>query len=157
MNGIPRLKLSGPAALLLALASWAAAPAAVAECSCMCVDGVSYEVCTGIVTTQAQTEECTAALQCPAEPEPTEPEDPPADDTTDTVDSDIDCRKRNVYRPDLGRYKEYTVCMPAAWSAAHERRRAKRRELADGFIERHGEDHPGRRSPAKWDQHDEGN
>jgi hypothetical protein len=134
MNGIPRLKVPGLAALLLALGTWGAAPNAMADCSCMCVEGVAYEVCIGIVTTQTQTQECTEQLQCPTAPgsEPGDPVEPPPEN------ADLDCRLREVYRPDLGEYKLHTVCMPAARTEAHDQLRAKREEMAAKVAEQSG-------------------
>lgn len=141
-NGNPRLKVPAWAALVLALGTWGAAPNAVAECACMCVDGVAYEVCIGIVTTQIQTQQCTEQLQCPTAPgsEPSDPVEPPAE----TAGNDLDCRQRQVYRPDLGEYKLHTVCMPAARTEAHEQLAAKRQEMAAQFAEKTGGSTPGR-------------
>ena len=142
MNGIPQLKVPALAAALLALATWGAAPSAVAECSCMCIDGVSYEVCIGVVTTQTETQQCTEQLQCPTAPEtdPGESVEPPAE----TAGQDLDCRQRQVYRPDLGEYKMHTVCMPAARTEAHDRLTAKRQEMSGKFAEKTQRSNAGR-------------
>ena len=133
MNGFRHSSASTAAALLLGVVGWGLASPAAAACSCMCVDEVAYEVCTGIVSTQAITAACTTQLDCaavpveepaPAPEEPAPPVEPPA-----SAGTDLDCRRRNVYRPDLGHYKPYTVCMPADRAAAHERLRAKRAEI----------------------------
>ncbi len=139
MFAIKRTVLPGLGFLAASLAAMTAPPAAAAECSCMCVDGVSYEVCTGIVTTQAITQQCTEALECPAvEPEPAPaPEDNASvDPPADAEDQDLDCRRRHVYRPDLGEYRPYKVCMPAERAAAHDRRVAKRAEMRERFESR---------------------
>lgn len=152
MKGIPRLKFPGLAAPLLALGTWAAAPNAMAECSCMCIEGVSYEVCTGIITTQAETAECTEALQCPApgDSEPGDPVEPPAGST----DAGLDCRQRQVYRPDLQEYKLHNVCMPAARAQAHDRLRAKRGEMAAKFAAKDRGSRRGKGPHASWENRD---
>jgi hypothetical protein len=97
----------------------------------MCVEAVAYEVCTGTLTSQTITQNCTEQLQCPTDPTGTDPGpvvEPPEG-------SELDCRVRNVYRPDLGEYVEHTVCMPAKQTQAHERLRAKQAASLGGNAE----------------------
>lgn len=96
------------------------APNANAACACMCVDGVSMNVCTGFVSSQSLTPECTAALECPAvtDPAPVEPPITHADDPD--VPPGMACRTRNVWRPDLHKYKEYKVCSPQSLVASND-------------------------------------
>ncbi|MDH3641330.1 MAG: hypothetical protein OES38_04500 [Gammaproteobacteria bacterium] len=111
---------------LTAMATWA--PSAVAACSCMCVETTPLYVCTGFVNSQTQTAECDA-MACPATdvppPEP-EPEPDPVEEPVATIEPPhpgLECERRSVYRPDLGRYKKYKVCKPSA-EERHRRRHA---------------------------------
>ena len=107
------------------------APSALASCACMCVDGAPYNVCTSGFTGQTQetTQECTTALagDCPV-PEPVPTTTPIGEQTgSDAVNvagahSGLDCRPRQVYRPDLAEHKVYTVCMPEKWVTAQTKR-----------------------------------
>ncbi len=155
MFAIKRTVLPGLGFLAASLAAMTAPPAAAAECSCMCVDGVSYEVCTGIVTTQAITQQCTEALECPAvDAEPAPDDSASVDPPADTGDQDLDCRRRHVYRPDLGEYRPYKVCMPAERAEAHDRRVAKRAEMRERYeamrSDRDGHTHRGRGPRESW-------
>ncbi len=157
------------AAGAVAVLGFAVSPGASAACSCMCVQGVAYEVCTDIVTTQAVTDQCTASLQCPADT--STPTDTGTGSTTDTgtaggggvadssgdqtaADGGLDCRVRDVYRPDLQKYVPYKVCMPEKLAEAHERLRAKRQEMAARYAaQRHDQDgrtHRGRGPHDTW-------
>jgi hypothetical protein len=144
---------------------------AAAECSCMCIEGVSYDVCTGFLNTQTVTPACTESLQCPEDPSVTEPVD---GGNTDTGSGDgaqpenpdtagMDCRMRNVYRPDRGRYEPHPVCLPARAAAAHEWKKANREAYLarlDAWRERHADrdddGHKDRgRGRGRWDRDDD--
>lgn len=142
---------------LLATAGWGFAANAADDCECLCVDDIGYKVCTqSFLRVTTVSEECSALLQCPAlaaditEPLSEEQIEPPAE----LADLGVDCRLRNVYRPDLGEYKPHKVCMPAAVAGAHERLRAKRAEMAERYQERwtasEGQTHRGRGPHATW-------
>ena len=91
------------------------APSASAVCSCMCVDAEAMGVCTGFGDSQSTTLECGTTLSCPPLT------DADAVDTaaslTHTDNPDVPegsvCEARNVWRADLGRYNQHTVCRPA--------------------------------------------
>ncbi|MFU8816202.1 MAG: hypothetical protein ACNA7W_12705 [Pseudomonadales bacterium] len=137
--------------LILAVGAWAfAAKAAAAECECACVDEVAYEVCTeGMFTFRSSTDECSESLQCPLLSETTT-ETPYGElvEAPEGVDGDLDCRMRNVYRPEIGEYRPMKVCMPAEVASAHERLRARQAEMAQRFqaqqAESDGKTHRGR-------------
>ncbi len=115
-----RLKVIGVLATLL-FATLGYSPAMAAEaCSCMCVDGAPNYVCpnAGMFAPTA-TPEC-LAKQCPSVEAPAVVEEQVTAPAAGLV-----CKKRSVYRPDLGRYKRYKVCKPAlsdAQLAAHAER-----------------------------------
>ena len=111
-------------ALLMSLSF--VAPIAMAECSCMCVDGVAAPLCTGFIqtpepglcdNTQCDTLDPPAddPLTDPPDPiAPPAPTEPPEPDEVNTYDPPVagafDCRDRNVWRTDLNAYKVYKVC-----------------------------------------------
>ena len=103
-----------------------------AECACMCVDAEPMYVCTGgFVNSQTTTTECSAQLQCPAVTDPPPDVVPPITHANNPdVPPGLECRPRNVWRPDLGRYKEYRVCSPRHLVASN-----------DGDQDRHGRKH----------------
>ena len=130
--------------LALTLSAWAfQAPVAFAACECLCVDGAPYNVCTeGFAgQTQETTQSCTDALatECPV-PDPIATTEPTAADSVNAaaVANGLDCKPRQVYRPDLGRHKVYTVCMPEKWANAQTKRAAKKADLAAARQERKG-------------------
>ncbi|MCB1685203.1 MAG: hypothetical protein KDI31_11980 [Pseudomonadales bacterium] len=127
-----RVRVSSLSSMLFLLAGFAGyAPGALAQnaCSCMCTDaGTAQWMCSTPFSTQAP-ESC-AATQCPVAgsgtdetPTDTPPVTDPTDEVTDPVADGTDvveppaagleCKRRNVYRPDLGKYKTYKVCKPA--------------------------------------------
>ena len=109
---IPLAKLLSVFAM--STAAMIVAPSAVADCSCMCVDTTPLYVCNGFQNSQTQTAECDL-LSCPVdqtEPEPLPPEEPVA--TIEPPHPGLQCERRSVYRPDLGKYKKYKVCKPSA-------------------------------------------
>jgi len=110
-----RIRLCSTLAVgLAAMAAWA--PSALAVCSCMCVDATPYYVCTGFVSTQEQTAECDL-LECPSVSDTTPTQDPaPVEEplALEPPHPGLNCDRRSVYRPDLGRYKQYKVCKPSA-------------------------------------------
>jgi hypothetical protein len=124
--------------LLLGTATWVLAPTTEAQCSCMCVDEVAYNVCLmSYYTSQSLTAECTAELQCPVlPPEPEEPVEPEVSGPLEPAPDGIECSMRQVYRPDHGRYQPQMVCMPAAVAVAHESLRTKRAEMASRYQQR---------------------
>ena len=142
---LPLARLGSVLALSLG-AMFASAPSALAACSCMCVDGSPFNVCTGFVTTQEQTAECDA-LACPTvdEPAPNPAEEPVA--VIEPPHPGLECERRSVYRPDLAKYKQYKVCKPSA-DEQHRRRHAKQARHAkntDAWTRRH------ERMQAKWE------
>ena len=151
MFGIGK-KLLAVAGVLTAMA--ALPGTAAANCSCMCVDGAPDYVCTipGFGSSGA-TPDC-SSLQCdappPADPEPPADEPPVADggDAVTPPEPGLVCKRRSIYRPDLGKYKSYKVCHPrlseeqiARIEAIKERikkRIAKRRARAAKYASRNG-------------------
>lgn len=130
-----RVRVSSLSSVLVLLAGFAGyAPGALAQnaCSCMCTDtGTAQWMCSTPFSTQAP-ESC-AAMECPVvgspgtdtppATDPVEEVPPPTDEVTDPVAgggdvveppaAGLECKRRNVYRPDLGKYKTYKVCKPA--------------------------------------------
>ncbi len=108
------------------------ANAAEAGCACMCVDAEPMYVCTGgFVNSQTTTTECSAQLHCPAVTDPPPDVVPPITHANNPdVPPGLECRPRNVWRPDLGRYKEYRVCSPRHLVASN-----------DSDQDRHGRKH----------------
>ncbi len=128
--------------LALVLSAWAfQAPAAFAACECLCVDGAPYNVCTeGFAgQTKETTQTCTDTLatECPV-PDPITTTEPTAADPVNAaaVANGLDCKPRQVYRPDLGRHKVYTVCMPEKWANAQTKRAEKKADLVAARQER---------------------
>ena len=82
----------------------------------MCVDAEPMNVCTGFVDSQSTTLDCSGSLECPPVTDAT-PVDPHPITQADNPDvpSGMSCQGRNVWRPDLGEYKSYTVCSPLDW------------------------------------------
>jgi hypothetical protein len=157
---VPLIRLCSMLALGLG-AMVGAAPSALAECSCMCVDGAPYHVCTGFVSTQEQTPQCDAELECPTVDPTGTSEDPPPEDppiaTVEPPHPGLQCERRSVYRPDLGKYKKYKVCKPSAdgdhrrdhkrhgenheaWAARQERMQARWEAQLARHRARHGDD-----------------
>jgi hypothetical protein len=137
---IPLFRLGVRFGSLLALsfvAMIATAPAALASCSCMCVDGGPLNVCTGFINSQEQTAECDL-LSCPAVDDPatttttTETEDPVV--TVEPPHPSLQCEHRAVFRPDLGKYKNYKVCKPS--SGKHRSGKGKNTEAWAAIDER---------------------
>lgn len=113
--------------LMVLLAGFAGyAPSVLAQtddCACMCTDsGAAEWMCSSPFSTQVP-QSCDS-MQCPVaggtttEPPAVDP-DPvitdPVTDVTDVVEPPapgLECNRRNVYRPDLGKYKTYKVCRP---------------------------------------------
>ena len=142
---IPSIGKRFPLLLVPALMAMAliAPPAAAETCACMCVDGEPYYVCNSGFGgyTQEPTPSCTEQLAdtCPtpgAQPEGQTTEDPPSSPEPATEpdpvnaaarDNGLDCKPRQVYRPDLAAHKVYTVCMPSAMAAAQTRRSERAR------------------------------
>lgn len=124
---VPIFRLCSTFALSLAAFAMSAPSALAADCSCMCVDATPLYVCTGFVPTQTQTAECDV-MECPtAEDPPADPVEEPVEEPVATIEPPhpgLECERRSVYRPDLGRYKRYKVCRP---SADGERRRHRGR------------------------------
>ena len=121
-----RLKVIGIlATLLFATLGYSPAMAQAADtgCSCMCVEGAPDWVCVdaGPFVPSAPPE-C-LAKQCPSVEAPAVVEEQVTAPAAGLV-----CKKRSVYRPDLGRYKRYKVCKPAL-SAEQLAARAERREM----------------------------
>jgi hypothetical protein len=145
---IPLIRFCSMVALSLA-AMIVAAPSALAACSCMCVDGAPYNVCTGFVSTQEQTAECDL-LECPTVTDP--PAETSGDGTTveepvaaiDPPHPGLECERRSVYRPDLGQYKKYKVCKPSA-DAEHRSNHENHGRNAEAWTARH------ERMQARWE------
>ncbi len=121
-----RLKVIGIlATLLFATLGFSPAMAQTADngCSCMCVDGAPNYVCVnaGMFAPSAPPE-C-LAKQCPSVEAP-----PVVEEKVTAPAAGLVCKKRLVYRPDLGRYKRYKVCKPAL-SEEQLAARAERREM----------------------------
>lgn len=127
-----RVRVSSISSVLVLLAGFAGyAPGALAQnaCSCMCTDaGTAQWMCSTPFSTQAP-ESC-AAMECPvagSDPGDSPTDTPPATDPTDEVTDPVadggdvveppveglECKRHNIYRPDLGKYKTYKVCKPA--------------------------------------------
>ena len=101
----------------------AMAQAADTGCSCMCVDGAPNYVCVNAGPFAPTAPPECLAKQCPSV------EAPPVVEEKVTAPADgLVCKKRSVYRPDLGRYKRYKVCKPAL-SAEQLAARDARREM----------------------------
>jgi len=116
------------APLLMLTAAIIAPSAAQANCGCLCVDGAPYNVCTYGFTEQTRetTADCTAQLStaCPV-PDPgvtggdeSETSEIPAPVNAAAREHGLNCKPRQVYRPDLAEHKVYTVCMPEAMENA---------------------------------------
>ena len=106
-----RLKVIGTlTALVIAVLGYSPAMAQdAAGCSCMCVEGSPEWVCANAGPFQPTAPASCTTMQCPSV------ETPPADTADDTVSAPSDglvCKRRWVFRPDLGRYKRYKVCEP---------------------------------------------
>ena len=120
-------------ALILAAGTWGfAATAAASDCECACVDGVAWEICTGFFSYEGPSTKCADVLQCPVEEEVNETRSELVEAPAG-IDEDLDCRIRNVYRPEIGEHRPMKVCMPAEVASAHERLRARRAEMAERF------------------------
>ena len=136
--------------LALVLSAWAfQAPTAFAACECLCVDGAPYNVCTeGFAgQTTETTQACTEALatDCPV-PDPDTAAaldqdttgEPAAEDpvVAEASKNGLDCKRRQVYRPDLGRHKVYKVCMPAGLAVSEAKRAEAKQRLAERKVEK---------------------
>lgn len=109
---------------LMAAATLAYLPGtAAAACSCMCVDGSPDWVCTtgGFGSTAEPAPDSCAVMECPVTTPPADTTDPgtggdtpPVADggTVEPPEPGLVCKRRSVYRPDLGKYKTYKVCHP---------------------------------------------
>ncbi len=118
-----RLKVIGVLATLL-FATLGYSPAMAAEgCSCMCVDGAPNYVCVDAGPFAPTAPPECLAKQCPSVEAP-----PVVEEEVTAPAAGLVCKKRSVYRPDLGRYKRYKVCKPAL-SAEQLAARAERREM----------------------------
>lgn len=103
-----RLKVIGLLATLL-FAVFGYSPAmAIEACSCMCVEGEPDWVCVDAGPFVPTAPESCLAMECPSVVVP-----PVEEDTVDAPADGLVCKKRSVYRPDLGRYKRHKVCKPA--------------------------------------------
>jgi len=170
-------KLKSFSTLMVLLAGFAGyAPSVLAEdalCSCMCTDTGPQWMCTIPVNVTAPSS-C-AVMACPTTtpdpvepPPPVEPEpeitDPVTDATTvvDPPEAGLECNRRNVYRPDLGKYKTYKVCRPAMSDEQKaqiaEYRARKQEQWANQQARYSDEGHRGRHNSGKhngWKRHGE--
>ena len=154
--------------LALMLSAWAfQVPTAYAACECLCVDGAPYNVCTSGFAGQTRdtTQACSdmLATDCPV-PDPVTATQVTPTTTTEPAAASatgLDCKPRQVYRPDLGRHKVYKVCMPQKWAKAQDKRAAKKTELVaarqehkgwKGNWEKQGKAH---NRKASWDWRDQ--
>jgi len=118
-----RMKVLGMlATLLIAVLGYSPAMAAEA-CSCMCVEGAPDWVCVDAGPFVPTAPASCLAKECPSVEAP-----PVKEDTVDAPADGLICKKRSVYRPDLGRYKRYKVCKPEL-SDEQLAARAERREM----------------------------
>ena len=124
-----RLKVIGILATLL-FATLGYSPAMAAEaCSCMCVEGAPDWVCVDAGPFVPSPPASCLAKQCPSVEAP-----PVVEEKVTAPAAGLVCKKRSVYRPDLGRYKRYKVCKPALsdeqLAARDERREMWRQKVA---------------------------
>jgi hypothetical protein len=129
-----RLKVIGILATLL-FATLGYSPAIAAEaCSCMCVEGAPDWVCVDAGPFVPSAPASCLAMECPSVEAPPETND----DTVDAPSDGLVCKKRSVYRPDLGRYKRHKVCKPALSdeqiAARDERREMWRQKVAEAHA-----------------------
>ena len=125
-----RLKFIGTLATLL-FATLGYSPAmAVEACSCMCVEGSPDWVCVDAGPFVPTAPASCLAMECPSVEAP-----PVVEEEVTAPAAGLVCKKRSVYRPDLGRYKRHKVCKPALsdeqLAARDERREMWRQKVAE--------------------------